>query len=74
LVVLAGRNAPSPAWREDLVWSQFTRVVPLRNLAPNDSQAYLQARGIAGRQEQIIEFTHGHPLALALVADLLPRG
>jgi hypothetical protein len=75
LVVLAGRNAPAPAWRADPGWSELVRVVPLRNLAPDESRSYLDARGIDGTQQQAaLSFTHGHPLALSLVADLLAQG
>ena len=75
LVVLAGRDAPTVAWREDPAWSELARIVPLRNLPPSDSRAYLQARGISeAQQASVIAFTHGHPLALALVADVLAHG
>src|SRR5579859_6343722 len=75
LVVLAGRNPPSVGWREDPAWSELAQIVPLRNLPPTDSRAYLEARGISeADQARVIDFTHGHPLALALVADLLVRG
>src|SRR5579859_358352 len=75
LVVLAGRNPPSAGWRADPAWSELAQILPLRNLPPSDSRAYLEARGIsAPDQARVIEFTHGHPLALALVADLLVHG
>src|SRR5262249_20380444 len=39
------------------------------------SREYLRARRIPEDQHQeVLEFTHGHPLALALVADLLVHG
>lgn len=75
LVVLAGRNPPEPAWRTDLDWGALTRTVALRNLAPEESRAYLRRRGIPEEQHaEVLDFTHGHPLALALVADVLGRG
>ena len=47
------------------------RWVPLRNLRPEESRAYLRARGLpAARHDEALAFTHGHPLALALVADV----
>lgn len=71
-VVIAGRNAPAAAWRADPGWSAVTRVVSLRNLSPQESRAYLQARQVGETQhEAVLTFTHGHPLALALVADLV---
>ena len=70
LVVMAGRQAPAAGWRADSVWSELMRVVPLRNLTPDETRAYLTARGIPPDQRQdIADFTHGHPLALSLIAD-----
>ncbi len=75
LVVLAGRNPPASAWRTDLDWSDLTRTVSLGNFRPEESQTYLATRGIADeRHAEVLAFTHGHPLALALVADVLARG
>ena len=72
LVVVAGRNPPAPAWRSDLDWADLTRIVSLRNLRPEESQTYLATRGIPEDQHpNVLAFTHGHPLALSLVADVL---
>jgi hypothetical protein len=72
LVVLAGRQSPSAGWRADPAWSELAHVLPLRNLHPSDTRAYLQARGLPEAQHaSILAFTHGHPLALSLVANLL---
>ncbi len=70
LVVMAGRQAPAAGWRADSVWSELMRVVPLRNLTPDETRAYLTVRGIPQDQLQgMADFTHGHPLALSLIAD-----
>ena len=75
LVVLAGRAAPSAAWRADPAWRELLRVLSLRNLSPEDSRRYLQACGIDPAQhDQLVEQAHGHPLALSLLADVLVRG
>jgi hypothetical protein len=75
LVVLAGRDPPAPGWLADPGWRDLLRVVPLRNLRPEESQAYLSARGVpAARHQAVLSFTHGHPLALSLVADVLATG
>jgi hypothetical protein len=72
LIVLGGRNGPSAAWRADPAWSELGRVLPLRNLRPDDSRAYLRTRGVPEREHaSVLDFTHGHPLALSLLADLL---
>lgn len=74
LVVIAGRNAPEAHWRTDIEWAELTQIVSLRNLRPEESQTYLAARGIpADHYGNVLAFTHGHPLALALVADVLSQ-
>ncbi|HEY8491056.1 MAG TPA: ATP-binding protein [Dehalococcoidia bacterium] len=74
LVVIAGRNPPASAWRTDPGWRDLVRIVSLRNLRPEESRAYLAARGVPeARHEAVLAFTHGHPLALALVADVLTQ-
>jgi hypothetical protein len=75
LVVLAGRNPPAPAWRTDLDWASLTHDLALGNLRPEESQTYLATRGIPEEHHaEVLTFTRGHPLALALVADVLSRG
>lgn len=75
LVVMASRTPPASPWRTDIDWADLTCLLPLRDLPPDESQRYLTARGIPGDQHAaILEFTHGHPLALTLVADVLSRG
>ncbi|RIK46741.1 MAG: AAA family ATPase [Chloroflexi bacterium] len=72
LVVIAGRNQPTTAWRTDLAWAELTRLMPLGNLQPEESRTYLAARGVpAARHPAALAFTRGHPLALALVVDAL---
>ena len=44
LVVIAGRNPPTPAWRTDPGWRDLVRIVSLRNLRPEVSRASLSAR------------------------------
>jgi hypothetical protein len=74
LVVLAGRNPPAPAWRGDVGWQTVIRSVPLRNLNPEESRAYLAKRDIpASEHQELLDFTHGHPLALSLVADVFAQ-
>ena len=75
LVVLAGRDPPASGWLADAGWRDLARVVPLRNLRPEESQAYLSARGVpAAQHPAVLSFTHGHPQALSLGADLAARG
>lgn len=74
LVVLAGQYPPSPAWRADPGWQTLIRTIPLRNLSPQESRTYLAQLGVPGEQHQaVLDFTHGHPLALSLVVDVFAQ-
>ena len=71
LLVLAGRNAPDPSWRIDPGWQRLVRPLHLKNLSREESQTYLLRREVPPDQHKdILDFTHGHPLALSLVADV----
>ena len=74
VTVIAGRAPPSAAWRTDPAWADLLRVVGLRNLQPEEVRAFLSNAGIAPEVADRVEVaTHGHPLAMALAADLLSR-
>jgi hypothetical protein len=75
VTIIAGRTSPAAAWRTVHGWRDLTRILALRNLHPEESRRYLQQRHIREEQhEHVLHFTHGHPLALALVADALNHG
>lgn len=72
LTVLTGRQPPSTRWRTDGAWSGLLRVLSLRNLDPDSARRYLGRRGVAAdRHAEALAVTHGHPLALSLLADVL---
>ncbi|MCU0451886.1 MAG: AAA family ATPase [Bernardetiaceae bacterium] len=74
LTVLCGRTPPSRNWTQDAAWQPLMKVVPIRNFAPAESREYLQKRNIPETAiAKILDFTHGHPLALSVVADLLDQ-
>ena len=74
LIVLASIDPPSADWRADPDWQSLIKIVPLRNLAPDESRSYLTRRGVPEEQQGLVmDFTHGHPLALSLVADLFDQ-
>jgi hypothetical protein len=74
LTVLAGRYAPDAAWQGDSGWQDLVRVISLRNLSQDEGRAFLNKRGLpADHQQGILEFTHGHPLALSLVAEVFSQ-
>ena len=72
LVVVAGRNAPAPAWTADAAWTAAVRAMPLGNLTPAEAGAFLDHRDVPTAEHAgVLAFTHGYPLALALVAERL---
>ncbi len=72
ILVLAGQHPPSVGWRSDEGWSPVLHTVRLRNLSADDCSRYLDGRGIpTDLQPSAIAFTHGHPLALALVGEVV---
>ncbi|TDE38773.1 ATP-binding protein [Actinomadura sp. 6K520] len=74
VVVLAGRDAPSPRWVADAGWHELLRVVSLRNLSPSETREYLSVEGVPGElRERMLELAHGHPLTLALLVDMVHR-
>lgn len=74
LVVVAGRQPPASAWRAEDGWGVLTRIVSLRNLRPDESEAYLHGRGLSEEEAgRILSATYGHPLALSLAADMLAQ-
>jgi DNA-binding SARP family transcriptional activator len=72
IVVLAGRNPPSAAWRIDPGWQEITQVVQLGNLSDAEAADYLARRSIpANQREAVLRFTRGYPLALSLAVEVL---
>lgn len=74
LTVLAGRNPPATVWRADPGWRTLIRTLALRNLAPEETRDYLSRQSIpADQHNAVLEFTHGHPLALSLLSDVFAQ-
>jgi replication-associated recombination protein RarA len=70
LTVLTGRKAPSKNWVLDQGWQQLMKTLQVRNLSPAESRQFLIRRNVPESEvEKILDFTHGHPLALNVVAD-----
>ena len=71
LIVAAGRQPPATAWSLDSGWQAVFRTVRLQNFTARESEAYLSQRTVpAEMQTAAFQFTHGHPLALSLIADI----
>lgn len=73
-VAIGSRRPPSLAWRADPGWRALVEVFPLRNLTPREGEEYLRQRGIPEPYHRpLLHLTWGHPLALALAADLVAQ-
>lgn len=71
LVILASPRPPALAWRTDPGWQALIKTVSLRNLSTDEAQELLMLRGVPPAQFQAaMDFTHGYPLALSLIADM----
>ncbi|MGY1702845.1 hypothetical protein [Geodermatophilus sp. SYSU D00766] len=71
LVVVAGRDRPAAGWTADPGWHGLARVLPLDPLSADEARAFLTARGLPPeRHDRVLAFGRGHPLALAMAAEL----
>ncbi|MGW2952063.1 ATP-binding protein [Streptomyces eurythermus] len=74
MTVIAGRQAPDADWTSDPGWADLLHRMALRNLSPDEATALLHACGVPRHsQAELLAFTGGHPLALALAAAVAVR-
>jgi hypothetical protein len=72
LVVLAARHGEVARTLNCL--EGLVHTVKLRNLTPEEGEAYLERRGvIPERREEILRLSHCHPLAMAIAADTIQQ-
>ena len=75
LVVLAGRDAPAPPWRTDPGWRSVVAVHRLDHFDAAESDELLALAGVAPPvRAQLVRLGRGHPLAMALLADVAVTG
>lgn len=75
LVVLAGREPPSAAWRVDPGWRQLVAIHRVDHLDEADSADLLSRAGVTEPvQQRLLGLGRGHPLTLALLADVAGDG
>jgi len=71
MLVMASKNSPAAAWFTDPGCRMIFKKLHLKYFTKNESITYLDLNGIPRVQHQsILDFAHGHPLALALIVDL----
>ena len=75
LVVLAGRDAPAPPWRTDPGWRSVVAVHRLDHFDAAESDELLALAGVAPPvRARLVRLGRGHPLAMALLADVAVTG
>jgi hypothetical protein len=68
-IVVAGRNAPDTLWTAHPLWSEAMRCILLNSLSGEEASHLLQGHAVdKAAHGAIIELSHGHPLALVLLA------
>lgn len=71
ITVISGRTNLSTNWKTDPGWQSITKVFSLKELTEEESTQLLTRRNIPGEQlKRIVNYTHGNPLALSIVADM----
>lgn len=75
VVVLAGRDPPTAPWCTDPGWRQLVAVHRLDPFHPDESGELLAHAGVAPpAQPHLLTLGRGHPLTMALLADLAASG
>lgn len=74
LLMLVGRWQPPTDWRADPALGSVLEHWALETLSADEVADYLKRRELtAAQRAAVMEFAHGHPLAVALAADHLAR-
>jgi hypothetical protein len=75
VVVLAGRDPPTAPWRTDPGWRQLVAVHRLERFDPAESGELLAHADVAPAvRPHLVMLGRGHPLTMALLADLAASG
>jgi hypothetical protein len=75
VVVLAGRDPPAVPWQSDAGWRQLVAVHRLEPFDEAESAELLAHSGVApAARSHLVALGRGHPLTVALLADLAAAG
>ena len=75
VVVLAGRDPPTAPWRTDPGWRRLMAVHRIEHFSPAESGELLAHAGVLPpARAHLVGLGHGHPLTMALLADLAASG
>lgn len=73
-LVTASRQPLADEWLTAPGWEQLVTSLKLDNLSEGESLELLELRGVDGeRRAEVADFAKGHPLALAVAADVVTR-
>lgn len=74
ITVITGRSGLPTNWKTDPGWQSITKTFSLKELSNEESAQLLNRRSIPNEHVQrIVEYTHGNPLALSIVADMFDQ-
>ena len=74
ITIITGRTALSTNWKTDPGWQSITKVFSLQELNDEESKQLLGRRNIPEEKiQRIVDYTHGNPLALSIVADMFDQ-
>jgi len=74
ITVISSRSNLSTNWKNDPGWQSITKIFALKELTKEESTQLLNRRNIPSDQvKRIVDYTHGNPLALSVVADMFDQ-
>ncbi|MFI5187008.1 MAG: hypothetical protein ACHQF0_09805 [Chitinophagales bacterium] len=74
ITIITGRIALSTNWKTDPGWQSITKTFSLKELTDEESKQLLNRRNIPLENiHRIVQYTHGNPLALSIVADMFDQ-
>lgn len=74
IVVISGRDALSTPWKTDPGWHSIIKTFALPELNREESTQLLNRRNIPEEKiKSIVDYTHGNPLALSIIADMFDQ-
>jgi energy-coupling factor transporter ATP-binding protein EcfA2 len=74
ITVISGRSSLSTNWKTDPGWQGITKIFSIKELDKEESKQLLNRRNIPAEQvSRIVDYTHGNPLALSIVADMFDQ-
>jgi hypothetical protein len=75
VLVLAGREPPAAPWRTDPGWRRIVALLPMDHFDDAESRELLERAGVDHAiHAHLVTLGRGHPLAMAMLADVAASG